>query len=88
MLGRRDIDRNTNWSIGYQCENNTVAAINFIDEMKKRECLMYDDIAQCIKFSTLSGKQQNAIDIIMTHYHSNQVGNYLCMIIQGTIGMG
>lgn len=88
MLGRRDIDRNTNWSIEYQCEDNIFAAINFIDEMKKHESLMYDDIPQCIEFSTLSGKKQKAIDIIMTHYHINQVGNPLCMIIQGIAGTG
>ena len=44
MLGRRDIDRNTNWCSEYQTEEETIRAINFIPEMKKHGCLMYDDI--------------------------------------------
>lgn len=88
MLGRRDIDRNTNWCSEYQTEEETIRAIKFIPEMKKHGCLMYDDIPQCINFTTLSHKQQKVVDIILTHYHSNQEGNPLFMIIQGTAGTG
>ena len=44
MLGRGDIDRNTNWYSEYQTEEDIIRAINFIPEMKKHGCLMYDDI--------------------------------------------
>lgn len=87
MLGRRDIDRSTNWCVDYQCKEDTIATINFIFEIKKHQCLMYDDILECIDFSTLRGKQQKDIDIIIIHYHSNQMENPLCMIIQGTMGI-
>ena len=49
---------------------------------------MYDNIPQCINFTTLSHKQQKAVDIILKHYHSNEVENPLFMIIQGTMGIG
>ena len=67
MLGRRDIDRNTNWCSEYQTEEETIQAIHFILEMKEHGCLMCDDIPQCIKFTTLSHKQQKAVDIILNN---------------------
>ena len=71
MLGRRDIDKHTNWSIDYKGEEYTTAAINFIGNVKNHGCLIYDDIPQCINYMTLGDKQKKEIDIIMTHYHRN-----------------
>ena len=86
MLGRRDIDRQTNWSIDYKGEEYTTAAINFIGNVKNHGCLIYDDIPQCINYMTLGDKQKKEVDIIMTHYHKNQNVEPLLMIIQGTTG--
>ncbi|XP_059070553.1 uncharacterized protein LOC131860191 [Cryptomeria japonica] len=88
MLGRRDIDRHTNWSTDYQGEEYTTTAISFITNMKDHGCLIYDDIPQCINYMTLSDKQKKAVDIIMTHYQRNQNKVPLFMIIQGTTGTG
>ncbi|XP_059076823.1 uncharacterized protein LOC131057818 [Cryptomeria japonica] len=88
MLGRRDIDRHTNWSADYQGEEYTTTAISFITNMKDHGCLIYDDIPQCINYTTLSDKQKKAVDIIMTHYQRNQNKVPLFMIIQGTTGIG
>ncbi|XP_059074931.1 uncharacterized protein LOC131075850 [Cryptomeria japonica] len=88
MLGKRDIDRSADWSNEYQGEEYTVGAINFISNMKEHGCLIYDDIPQCINYTTLSDKQQKAVNIIMTHYYSNREGMHLFMIIQGTTGTG
>ncbi|XP_059073384.1 uncharacterized protein LOC131874156 [Cryptomeria japonica] len=88
MLGRRDIDRHTNWSTDYQGEEYTTTAISFITNMKDHGCLIYDDIPQCINYMTLSDKQKKAVDIIMTHYERSQNKVPLFMIIQGTAGTG
>ncbi|XP_059076947.1 uncharacterized protein LOC131876152 [Cryptomeria japonica] len=88
MLGRRDIDRHTNWSTDYQGEEYTTTAISFITNMKDHGCLIYDDIPQCINYMTLSDKQKKAVDIIMTHYQRSQNKVPLFMIIQGTAGTG
>ena len=57
MLGRRDIDKHTNWSIDYKGEECTTAAINFIGNVKNHGCLIYDDIPQCINYMTLGDKK-------------------------------
>jgi DNA replication protein DnaC len=88
MLGRRDVDRQTNWSVDYQGEEYTARAINFISNMKNHGCLIYDEIPQCINYTTLGEKQEKAVNIIMTHYHRNQNAEPLFMIIQGTTGTG
>ena len=56
MLGRRGIDKHKNWSIDYKGEEYTIAAINFIGNMKSHGCLIYDDIPQCINCMTLGEK--------------------------------
>ncbi|XP_057856401.2 uncharacterized protein LOC131065774 [Cryptomeria japonica] len=88
MLGRRDIDRHTNWFVDYQGEEYMMGATNFIISMKNNGCLIYDDIPQCISYTTLSNKQQKALGIIMAHYQRNGIGVPLFMIIQGTTGTG
>ncbi|XP_059063033.1 uncharacterized protein LOC131855999 [Cryptomeria japonica] len=56
--------------------------------MKDHGCLIFDDIPQCINYTTLGDKQQKAMSIIMAHYHSNQNGVPLFMIIQRIAGTG
>lgn len=41
MLGRRDIDRHTDWSVDYQGEEYTTRATNFVIIMKNKGCLIY-----------------------------------------------
>ena len=88
MLGRRDIDNNTNWSTEYQGEECTMRAVNFIKNMKENGCLIYDDIPQCLNYRILSNKQQKAMNIVMTHYCTNEDRGPLFLIIQGTAGTG
>lgn len=88
VVGRRDIDNNTNWSTQYQGEKCTMGEVNFIKNMKENGCLMYDDILQCFNYTTLSNKQQKAMNIVMTHYHTNEDRCPFFMIIQGTTGIG
>lgn len=84
MLGRRDIDNNTNWSTEYQGEEFTMEVVNFIKNMKENGCLIYYDIPQCFNYTILSNKQQKEMNIVMTHYHTNEDRGPLFMIIQGT----
>ena len=86
MLGRRNNDNNTNWSTQYQGEECTMGAINFIKNMMGHGCLIYDDMPQCMNYTTLSNKQQKATNIVMTHYHNNEDRGPLFMTIQGTKG--
>lgn len=44
MLGRRDTDRQTNWSNEYQSDEYTTHAINFIETMRENRCIIHDDI--------------------------------------------
>ena len=66
MLVRRDVDRQTNWSVDYQGEEYTTRAINFISNMKNHGCLIYDEIPQCINYMTLGEKQKKGNESI--HY--------------------
>ena len=56
--------------------------------MQENGCLKKDDIAQDIKFASLSGKQQIAMNIIMWHHQNNQNELPFFMIIQGMVGTG
>ena len=64
-----------------------MGVINFIKNMKGHGCLIDDDIPQCINYTTLINKQQKAMNIVMTYYHTNENRGPLFMIIQGTTGI-
>lgn len=74
MLGRRDIDKQTNWSHEFQSEQYTNETINFVTTMKINDFLIHDDIPQSVNYENLNNKQEN------------QNNFPLLMIIQGTTG--
>ena len=69
-------------------EECTMGEVNFIKSVKENGCLIYDDISQCFNYTTLSNKQQKAMNIVTKHYHTNEDRGPLFMIIQGTVGIG
>ena len=46
-------------------------------------CLIHDEIPQCVDYEKLRDKQNKAVNIIMSHYHTCQDASPLHMIIQG-----
>lgn len=88
MLGRRDIDRQIDWCQEFQGEQYTNEATNFINIMRNSGCLIHDDIPQCVDYGNLNDKQNKAVNIIMSHYHTYQNVSPLYMIIQGTTRIG
>lgn len=80
MLGRRDIDKETNWSTDYEGEEYTDKAINFIATIKSIGSLIHDDIPQIVNYRNLNDKHVEALNIIISHYLTDRTKPPLFMI--------
>lgn len=58
MLGRRDLDKETNWSTDYEGEEYIDKAMNFIATVKTIGSLIHDDIPQIINYDNLSNQHE------------------------------
>ncbi|XP_057872225.2 uncharacterized protein LOC131078521 [Cryptomeria japonica] len=88
MLSRRYLDKETNWSTDYEGEEYTDKAMNFIATIKNIGSPIHDDIPQIVNYHNLSNQQEQALNIIISHYLIYGTKPPLFMIIQGMAGTG
>ena len=88
MLGRRDIDKQYNWSHTYRSDEESNVAINFIRRMRENGLLSDFCIEKNINTTNFSERQKKEFDIILTHYQAGESVDPFYMIVQGTAGTG
>ena len=59
MIGRRDIDKQFNWSNHYKSDQYTAKAINFIFRMRESGCIINSQCQQQVNSDNLGEKKRH-----------------------------